>query len=176
MNIQTALVIFIVALAGAAIFLNQQNQVLTQNLTAEKDQCQQDIAQLKKSYRRKINALKQSLPAQFQPATAGESAKAETDMTKLVSYRHRVKAVVHKYEFLLETAQLNNTDKKNLRRLLLKREQLANALGLIDEGHQLDTDSPALQKQLAGVEENIQVILADSLDYSRYEFLRERSL
>lgn len=177
MNIQTVLIILIIALGGAAFYLHQQNQALGQNLAAEQQQCEQDIAQLEQTYRKKIDALKQTLPAQFQPASVSEPVETKTDLTKLVSYGHRVKAVVHKYEFLLETAQLSNGDKKSLRRLLLKREQLVNALGLLDEGHQLaGTDSVALQKQLAAVEENIQVLLTDSLDYSRYEFLRERSL
>ena len=177
MNIQTALIIFIVALSGAAFYLHQQNQGFGQNLAAETKQCKQDIALLEKTYREKIDALKQTLPAQFQTAAVTIPAEPKTDLTKLVSYRHRVKAVVHKYEFLLETAQLNNADKKNLRRLLLKREQMANALDLIAEGRQMaDTDSSTLQKKLAGIEDDIQVILVNSLDYSRYEFLRERNL
>lgn len=177
MNIQTALILLTAALSGAAVYLHQQNQALGQNLAAKTEQCEQDIAQLERTYRKKIDALKQTLPAQLQTAAVSEPVEPKADLTKLVSYGHRVKAVVHKYEFLLETAQLDTADKKNLRRLLLKREQLANTLDLIDEGHQVsDTDSSTLQKQLAGIEDDIQVILTNSLDYSRYEFLRERSL
>lgn len=177
MNIQTALILLTAALSGVAFYLHQQNQGIGQNLAAETAQCEQGIAQLEKAYRKKIDALKQTLPAQLQTVSVSEPAEQKTDLTKLVSYGHRVKAVVHKYEFLLETAQLDNTDKKNLRRLLLKREQLANALDLFDEGHQVsDTDRSTLRKQLAGIEDDIQVILTNSLDYSRYKFLRERSL
>ncbi len=177
MNIQTVLIILIVAMAGSAAFLHQQNRGLEDALSADTATCQQGVALLESQYREKIDALRQTLPEQFQPASVTTSPGTKTDLTKLVSHGHRIRAVTHKYEFLLETAQLDNREKKNLRRLLLKREQLANALDLMADGYSMEgADSSKLREQLATVEDNIRTTLQNTVDYSRYEFLKEREL
>lgn len=178
MNIQNAFIVLIAALTGSAFFLHQQNRELERTFAADVAQCEQEIALLESRYQEKIDALRQTLPLQLQPASVTTTPEKKTYLTKLVSHGHRVRAVVHKYEFLLETAQLDNAEKKRLRRLLLKREQLANSLDLIADGYQSGggEDSSTLQKQMTKVENDIQAMLGDPVDYSRYEFLRQRSL
>jgi len=91
----------------------------------------------------------------------------------MVSYGHQVRAISNKYEFLLKTAQIEASDKKRLGRLLLEREKLAQQV------NNASASQPApekMQEQLASIEQRIENLLTDPIDYSRYEYLKERNL
>lgn len=170
----TAIAIFLSAtfISGAAYFYFQ-NQNLQAQLLAASEHCKQQTADLQTRYQHKIDTLLTRLPADNEVRrTVTATIEQKPALDNLVSYGHKVRAVTHKYEFILETAQIDEGDKKRLRRLLLEREQLAGQL----EQQQSDADSSELEAKLASVEKNIEDLLKDPVDYTRYEYLKQRSL
>lgn len=175
MSARIFFVCIILVLIGADIYLHRLNQALQQDIDADAQQCQRRLAMLEDSYKNrpveKVRAAISQSPDNQPAVTPPE--KPEVNLEKLVSHGHRVQAVTNKYEFLLESAQIDAADKKLLRKLLLQREKLTNAIMLAEQNA---TDSGEMVIQLYDVEDQIQLVLTDPLDYDRYEFLKERHL
>lgn len=176
MNIRTLLVCVALVLAAASFYLHKQNQALNHSIATNATQCERRLAMLQEKYQHRSAAVVSqaitSLP-QVKEQNVPEEQTPPVNLENLVSYGHRVQAITNKYEFLLVTAQVDEADRTVLRRLLVQRERLANALAFAEQEGSADS---AMRNKLEDVENQIQVVLNDPLDYERYEFLRERSL
>ena len=185
MILRTFLVILSIGAFGLGFHLHNRNLVLEGEIAASEEDCKRQVAELENSFNAKINALQQRLPQQQRQVTVAtkadepepEQEQEPVRYDKLVSYGHQVQAVVHKYEFLLGSAMINDTEKHRLRRLLMERERLVNAINLANNGSpKVNADPGQLETDLEDVEQQIQVVLIDPLDYQRYQFLSERAL
>ena len=183
MILRTILVILSIAATGLGFYLYKSNSALQSEIAASEDDCKRQIAELEDRFNAKINALQRQVPGKQQlhniaaEMPAEEPEKQPVRYDKLVSYSHQVEAVVHKYEFLLGSAMINDTEKRTLRRLLMERERLVNAINLASNGNVAGKADPGqLTTELEDVEQQIQVVLMDPLDYQRYQFLSERAL
>lgn len=176
MNVRTLLICVALVLAAASFYLHKQNQALSQSIATNASQCERRLAMLQEKYQHRsatvVSQVKTSLP-QAKEQTVPDELTPPVNLENLVSYGHRVQAVTNKYEFLLVTAQVDEADRTVLRRLLVQRERLANALAFAEQEGSADS---SMRSKLADVENQIQIVLSDPLDYERYEFLRERSL
>lgn len=180
MNKHTLLICIALVLSVASIYFYKQNQSLSASIATNNEQCERRLAMLQEKYQNRPTALvaqaKQSLPQQPQinaEQTADEQDVPTVKLENLVSYGHRVQAVTNKYEFLLVSAQVDDADRDLLRRLLVQRERLANEIAFAEQEGAVDS---SLEDKLFDVEDQIQLVLNDPLDYERYEFLKERSL
>lgn len=171
----------IVALMGVGVFVYAQNLKLERELAFSSEHCELRASALEDRYQSKIEHLQQGLPATGVDSHAAkvDSGTKKTDFNNLVSYGHRVQALTHKYEFLLESVQLEPTDKKMLRSLLMKREELDNTLVQNHKNTMGDIEniqSTQLEIKLNDIERQIENLLRDPLDYSRYQFLKEKNI
>lgn len=175
MKIMTFAIALTLACTGAAGFFYLQNQTLQKQILTAEQSCKQHTAELQANYKTKIDALLARLPADSElHRTVTVELEATPKIEKLVSYGHKVRAVIHKYEFILDTAQIEESDKKRLRRVLTERETLAAQLEQAAGDPSANTGE--LETRLAKAEDEIANLLKDPMDYTRYEYLRERSL
>jgi len=159
----------------ACIYLNGARLALEEEMTQGTEKCEQDLALLRSRYAELSADILRHTAIQTpteDKVGASEQALPSVNLETLVSHNHKVQAVVQKYEFLLASAQVDKSDKALLRKLLTRREILVNRIAFADS----DINLNEVNKQLSEAEEHIAVILNDSLDYQRYEFLRERNL
>ncbi len=175
MTIRMLLALTILPLLGLNGFLYASGQTLQKEFDANSRQCEQWLAGLEQQQQRpapqKVKVISAPAPALEQKESGEEE---EVVMEKLVSHRHKVQAVGRKYEFLLITAQVDENEKKLLERLLVRRERLADA---VYQAELQGADNFAeLEEKLYETEDQIELVLTDSLDYDRYQFLRERRL
>lgn len=175
MNRQIIVFAVIVTLLSAGnIYLYAQNSKLDREIALAAAQCGQKVTALQDRYQAEIDDLRQYVLEHYKNE-AESKPEAKVRFDNLISHGHRVQAVGQKYDFLLETALISKAEKKELLRLLLERERLANLLDIAkNEAGSTDTDQ--LQTDLDNIESQIQVVLQDPLDYQRYEVLRQREL
>jgi type VI protein secretion system component VasK len=164
--------LFAILLGTGSMFLYRQNEALGEAIRSNAAQCEQQVADLKSKYQAEIDDLRRDLFEQYSnnPETAAQIEKPR--FNKLISHQHRAQAIQHKYDFLFNSALIDNAEKKKLRRLLFERERLAELINTQTESGS-GADS-ALQADLDTVEAQIHVLLQDPLDYDHYEMLRQR--
>lgn len=167
----------VILLIAGSIHLYSQNSKLNRNITLAAEQCEQKVAELEARYQAEIDDLRRYILAHYQ-TDAESKPEPKLRFDQLVSHSHRVQAVGQKYDFLLETALIGKAEKKELLRLLMERERIANLINIAKggSGSAGDTDSQQPQTDLDNIESQIQVLLQDPLDYQRYEVLRQRKL
>lgn len=178
MNRQTFVFVGVVILTGAGnVYLYSQNGKLEREIALAARQCEQKVAELETRYREEIDDLRRHVLAYYKQDSESKPV-TQPRFDQLVSHGHRVRAVEQKYDFLLETAMIGKAEKKELLRLLMERERLANLIDIAqnEPGLAGDNDPQQLQTDLGNVESQIQVVLQDPLDYQRYEVLRQRKL
>lgn len=168
----------IVALLSAGnVYLYSRNGELDREIGLTVKQCEQKVAELEAGYREEIDDLRNYVLAYYKKDSESQSV-ARPRFDQLVSQGHRVRAIEQKYDFLLETAMIGKVEKKELLKLLMERERLANLINIAQDGAEAagGDDPRQLQTDLDNVESRIQVLLQDPLDYQRYEVLRQRKL
>lgn len=166
--------VLIMLIAGSAS-LYSQNAGIKGQIASITQECEQKAAELEAGYRSEIDDLRQYILAYYKK-DAETRPKEKRRFDQLASHGHRVQAVGQKYDFLLETALISEIEKKQLLKLLLERERLANMLDIAEKESGLDLDPGQLQTDLDNIESQIQVLLQDPLDYQRYEVLRQREI
>ncbi|SMF11821.1 hypothetical protein SAMN02745866_00747 [Alteromonadaceae bacterium Bs31] len=174
MSIRITLFITAALLLGLNGYLYANSQGLKKDIADAAEQCDGWLANLSQRQNKpSLQKVKVINAHEDEPAVAAEPAE-EVVLEKLVSHRHKVQAVNHKYEFLLLSAQVDESERKLLKRLLVKREQLADAI------YQAEMQGTAgfaqLEEQLYEVEDQIELVLSDPLDYERYHEFKEQQL
>jgi hypothetical protein len=168
-----------VAVVGVIVILNGylylQNRSLEKAIARDDQACSQQLALIKNEYETKLNTqiteLDELQKIDKKPAKRVNAPRLD----EMASFGHQVRAIRHKYEFLLETAKITTEDKKLLNQLLVKRERLNGMVGQLDL-ESVDAYMQDLTYKLAGIEEYIKDLLNDPVDYRRYSYLKERSL
>ncbi|WP_185235290.1 hypothetical protein [Teredinibacter franksiae] len=175
MNTKILLIAFASTLLCTSFVLEFKQHGLEREILSANQQCESWLTQLQAQYAvQPARIVKAATTPRTITAPEKEDIKPAIDIEQLASYSHRVQAVSHKYEFLLLTAQLDADDKKLLRRLLVRRERLENTVILAEQnGSDIITE---LEYQLYEVEDQLQILIADPLDYQRYNFLRNKQL
>jgi len=175
MNTKILLIAFASTLLFACIILEFKQHGLEREILSANQQCESWLTQLQAQYAvQPARIVKAATTPRTITEPEKEDIKPAIDIEQLASYSHRVQAVSHKYEFLLLTAQLDADDKKLLRRLLVRRERLENTVILAEQNG--SGNITELEDQLYEVEDQLQVLIADPLDYQRYDFLRNKQL
>jgi D-arabinose 1-dehydrogenase-like Zn-dependent alcohol dehydrogenase len=169
--ISVALVAVIIVLNG---YLYLQNRSLAKDIARGDKACAQQLSAIKNEYEKIINSQNAELDQLHITNRKSENRINITRLDEMASYGHQVRAIWHKYEFLLETANLTIEDKKLLSQFLVKREKLNEMVTLTNLG---DFDAPMqeLTYQLEDIEEYIKDLLKDPVDYRRYNYLKERN-
>jgi hypothetical protein len=172
-----ALTAIVALLSAGNVYLYSRNGELDREIGLTVKQCEQKVAELEAGYREEIDDLRNYVLAYYKKDSESQPA-ARPRFDQLVSQGHRVRAIEQKYDFLLETAMIGKVEKKELLKLLMERERLANLINIAQGGAEAaGGDNPRqLQTDLDNVESQIQVLLQDPLDYQRYEVLRQRKL
>lgn len=173
MTFRFLILLLVIASLGSSTFFYFQTRALEKSVHASKALCELKASQLEKNYQAKIDELLAEVPQQRVIRKTITKKLERPPLEEMVSYGHQVRAISNKYEFLLKTAQIEASDKKRLGRLLLEREKLAQQV------NNASTSQPApekMQEQLASIEQRIENLLTDPIDYSRYEYLKERNL
>ena len=178
MKIRATLIISLVILAGANVFIHAKNRSLQQDITRQENQCDTWLEKLalREPLKPRVETRTQTikLPA-AKPANPFEDIPEETDIEQLVSHSHRMQAVFHKYEFLILSAQIEADEKELLKKLLLRRERLSNQLVVAEQGEQVGNIDD-IEDKLYNIEDQIELVLHDPLDYHRYELIKQSQL
>jgi len=161
---------------SSGVYFHKQNNTLENEIADSKSQCAQELVELEQGLNAKLNELAAKLPEQHELRASIPANLEKPKIERLVSYGHKVRAISNKYEFLLTTVEIDEADKKVLSRLLLEREKLAAQIDELALNENVAEDSTKFEKQLAEVETRIENLLKDPVDYTRYQYLRERSL
>lgn len=168
-----------VLFAGANLYFYDTNASLRQAISAAGKTCNQRVTELRESMKTQSVPQTQERVAKVENRSRNIQAAStaplpDVNLANMVSYKHRVQAVTNKYDFLLETAQLQDTGKQRLRRLLTQRENLANQIAFAE--HDTEADLINLDDALYKVEDQIYLLLKDPIDYERYQYLKQRDL
>ncbi|HEX7025950.1 MAG TPA: hypothetical protein VF268_01775 [Gammaproteobacteria bacterium] len=166
-------VLVMLIVGGARLY--SRNTEISREIASITRECEQKAAELEAGFQSEIDDLRQYIMAYYKKdAEAKPEERRRFD--QLASHGHRVRAISQKYDFLLETALISETEKKQLLKLLLERERLVNLIEIAEKESGSDLNLQRLQTDLDNVESQIQVLLQDPLDYQRYEVLRQREL
>jgi phage host-nuclease inhibitor protein Gam len=168
-------VAFIITIISLNVYLYLENKSITREITRADQACAEAVAILEKQYEEKINKLIDDLAGLPKGVNTVERGDGDISLDKMVSYGHQFRAVSHKYEFLLESAQITVAEKKRLSRLLVEREKL-HGIVVKPEMKAVDKEKEEFVNRLTNVEENIKDLLKDPTDYERYNQLKAGSL
>jgi len=181
MNIRNILLALVLALLGINFYIHSNNKSLAIAISDEQNLCNEWLAKLSQKNKQtplvEIESKTQTNQlASTQQNKVEEFIQPETDLDTLVSHTHRLQAVYHKYEFLLLTAQIEKNEKNRLKRLLLNRERLTNALVVAEQEEKSGQQIGEIEDKLYNIEDQIELVLNDPLDYHRYELIKQRQL
>jgi len=181
MNIRVTLLAPLLCLAGVNIYFYSNNHSLQKDLISKKAICHEWLSKLaKKNINNAVVEVENKTQTKFVASNPNKmdevSPTPETDIERLASHTHRMQAVNHKYEFLILSAQIEKSEKKILKRLLLQRERLSNQLVVAEQEEQNGIELGAIEDRLYNVEDQIELVLNDPLDYHRYELIKQRQL
>jgi len=177
MNKQALLIGLITTAVSFAYYLYQSNRSIEKDIAQAHSFCSEQMADFHKREQNKhqhIAIKTKNNIKKTNPRVAPESQPPRINLEQLVSHQHRVQAVTNKYEFLLASAQVVSEEKIELRRLLTRRERIANAMAFA--AYDPNIDLSVLNEDLYEIEDSISLLLTDPIDYQRYESLRDRSL
>lgn len=174
-----AFILLLTALVLAAGVINFyfKNAALAREIAANNERCEQQITAKSDEYRMEIDDLRNFLMSYYnysQPEKTEKKPKPR--FNQFLSYSHRVKAVQSKYEFILQTALISDTEKIRLSKVLTDRERVASLIEQQKENADDAAGLAELEKELDEIEAEIHLILNDEVDYIRYLTLRERHL
>jgi len=181
MNIRTILLSLVVALLGVNFYFYTNNQSLVSAISNKQEQCDEWLAKLSQKNKKKTeveieNETITKKPSPVELNDFEEVYEPETDLETLVSHTHRLQAVSNKYEFLLLTAQVEQSERKRLKSLLLSRERLTSALVVAEQEEKSGQQIGDIESKLYKIEDQIELVLNDPLDYHRYELIKQRQL
>jgi hypothetical protein len=155
-------------------YLYHLNNKLTRELEGADRACQQELNTIAYKYQKQKSRISAQIPY---PPNMDELSrvKVKSKIDNLASHGHLIRAVNHKYEFLLRSAQLKEQEKKRLLHLLVKREKLSSVTfqSFVEAG---DAAREEIVTKLAVAESNIKDLLVDPIDYDRYEYLKNRTV
>ena len=168
-----AAVALLLGLSGAHLYT--ENNALAEQIVANSDSCKQEVSRLKTQYQAEIDDLRNYLLRQYNFQTTGKTEKPK--FNKLLSNRHRVQALDSKYEFLLNSALVDEQGMKQLKRLLFEWERVNSAIKDTEVNNEDGSiDISKLQSELAEIDSKLHILLQDDLDYEHFLMLRERDL
>ncbi|MBX2858876.1 MAG: hypothetical protein KTR17_09455 [Cellvibrionaceae bacterium] len=182
MNIRTVLIACLMILVAANFFIRKENLALRLDIADKKNLCDQWLQKLalkqqntppSTTQARQTPTVKQAQTS-ASPSPEVENPPPETDIELLASHSHRMQAVNHKYEFIILTAQIDDDEKERLKKLLLLRERLSRQLVVAEQQEQ--PNLPEIEDKLYNIEDEIELVLNDPLDYYRYELIKQRPL
>jgi hypothetical protein len=167
-------IMIIVFIVTANIYAYRQNERSSKEIENLEKACMLEHAELKRQYEKRINTLSMELKDLPDKAEMRqESIKSNLD--NMASFGHMIRAVRHKYEFLLHSVQLSSNEKKQLLHLLTEREKL-NGVTFQSLVETSEVERMGFLSRLASAEDNIKKLLNDPIDYDRYMYLKDRSL
>lgn len=181
MNIRIVLLACLMLLFVVNFFIHKNNLALQQDIADKHSLCEEWLQKLALKQQNNpplIASPKSQAPVSDEnntpPSTDLDNQPLENDIEALVSHSHRMQAVNHKYEFIILTAQIESDEKERLKKLLLLRERLARQLVVAEEQEQ--PNLPDIEDKLYNIEDEIELVLNDPLDYYRYELIKQRPL
>ncbi|MBL4827373.1 MAG: hypothetical protein JKY66_06620 [Spongiibacteraceae bacterium] len=178
---------------GGGSYLYEQNRDLSRDITASAGWCESHVAALERQYlqqhatvvseieqhRKMLRNVAQKDGGEQEKKIEENPEKEKVQFNKLVSRGHQMRAIGHKYEFLLQSARVNADEKKRLQGLLMERERLVNTIeqqALSEQSTRAVNDNESLQSAFSEVEEQIHALLSDPVDYGRYQYLKQKLL
>lgn len=178
MNIRWFLLFIFAILFGANTYFYLKNRALKEDIASFEQLCQNWLAKLTKKADETppipVKARTIEIPQKSNSKIAKELLDEATDIEQLVSHSHQMQAVYRKYEFLILSAQIDEQERGRLKKLLLKREKLTRKIASKEENNAQDTGK--LENQLNEIENQIELVLSDPLDFERYRLIRQENL
>jgi hypothetical protein len=164
----------LLVIIAAHYYLYLQNEKLLSDIEGLDRACEQKLSVIAQTYQEQIKKHSEQLK-NGPDVDESSKVKVKSKLDNLVSRGHLVRAINHKYEFLLQTAQLDEKEKNQLLRFLVKRERLSG----VTFQSLVETDDAAREEfvsEMAEIENKIEELLRDPVDYKRYTYLKNRSL
>jgi hypothetical protein len=174
MKFNISAIALITFIFSANIYIYLQHLQLLKEVGKADSACTHELTKTAHQYENKINDLSADLKGQSDFVDT-EKTPIKSNLDMMASYGHLLGAVSQKYEFLLRTVKLQIEQKKKLLKFLIEREKL-NSVALSSLAQTNDEERSNYAARLTDVEKSIKEILMDSVDYQRYEYLRNRSL